>query len=55
MVEIQDIQRIFQQRVIWQIGYKNVELETKRRSAIIWLRHCSRKGWVVDRILRRAV
>ena len=54
MIELADIDRILFQRSIWGRGYSAVTLETKRRSAILWLRGCSKRGWVMDRVLRRA-
>jgi hypothetical protein len=32
--------------------YKNKELEAKRRTAVLYLRHCSKVGWWMDRIPR---
>ena len=54
MIELADIDRILFQRSIWGRGYSVVELEAKRRAAILWLRGCSKRGWVMDRVLRHA-
>ena len=54
MIELADIDRVLFQRKVWGRGYSVVELEAKRRAAILWLRGCSKRGWVMDRVLRRA-
>lgn len=48
-----DIERVIFQRSIWGRGFNNMSLESKRRSAILWLRNASKKGWVLDRVLRK--
>lgn len=52
MMELADIDRILFQRKVWGRGYSVVELEAKRRAAILWLRGCSKRGWVMDRVLQ---
>lgn len=39
---VQDMQRVLFQRSIWGNGF-------------LWLRGCSKRGWVLDRILVRPV
>ena len=53
MTTLPDIQRVIAQRSIWGKGFSDASLESKRRSAILWLRGCSKRGWVLDRVLRR--
>lgn len=53
MIEIADIDRVLFDRSIWGRGYNNWVLEAKRRSAIIWLRYCSKRGWCVDKVVGR--
>lgn len=48
-----DIERVLKQRSIWRTGYRNEELESKRRSAIIWLRNRSTRGWLADMMVKR--
>ena len=52
MIEIADIDRILRDRSLWGRGYNNMLLESKRRSAILWLRLRSKKGWVMDHALK---
>lgn len=33
-------------------GYRNKQLETKRRSAILWLRYKSSVGWWMDSVAK---
>jgi hypothetical protein len=54
MMTIQDIERVIQSRAKWGKEYRDLSLESKRRSAIIWLRNCSSRGWVIDRAVRRS-
>jgi hypothetical protein len=35
-------------RKLFGRGYDNRDLESKRRSAILWLRYCSGRGWAWD-------
>ena len=53
MTEISDIQRVIFQRSIWGTGFRNADLESKRRSAILYLRGVSKRGWVLDRVVKR--
>lgn len=53
MTEIADIHRVLVDRVHWGRGYNNWALESKRRSAILWLRYMSKGGWCLDRIMGR--
>lgn len=50
---IPDVERVIFQRSIWGRGYSGMALESKRRSAILFLRHCSKRGWVLDRVAKR--
>jgi hypothetical protein len=60
MTESADIERIgiwaidqaIKQRIAFGHPYANRELESKRRSAILYLRSTER-GWVCDRIVKR--
>lgn len=52
-MELADIDRVLYDRSVWQRGYSNWSLETKRRSAILWLRYKSKRGWLVDNIIGR--
>ena len=51
MIEIQDIDRVLKDRSIWGRPYKDINMESKRRSAIIYLRRKSKRGWVLDRVV----
>jgi len=53
MIYIADIDRILHDRCIWGRGYPSNTLESKRRSAILWLRNCSKRGWVLDRVMHK--
>ena len=53
MTTLPDIQRVIFQRSLWGAGFRDENLEYKRRLAILWLRRCSKRGWVLDRVLRR--
>lgn len=50
---IPDVERVLVQRTIWGKEYPNHALESKRRSAIIYLRMKSRCGWIIDRLVAR--
>lgn len=54
MTDLADINRVLYERLRWGKPYRNEELETKRRSAILWLRHCSKRGWCVDKVVKRS-
>ena len=54
MMTTADIDRVLRDRSIWGAPYRNRDLENKRRSAIIWLRQRSAKGWILDHVMRRA-
>jgi hypothetical protein len=54
MMTIQDIERVIQSRAKWGKEYRDLSLESKRRSAILYLRNCSKRGWVIDRAVRKA-
>lgn len=41
-------------RSLYGPGYANERLEFKRRLAVLWLRHHSRRGWVSDQVLKLA-
>lgn len=49
MTTLPAIERALFQRSIWGRGYRSLPLESKRRSAILWLRGCSKHGWLRDR------
>ena len=49
MTFLPDVDRVIYQRSIWGKSYKDRNLESKRRSAIIWLRECSSRGWWLDK------
>lgn len=53
VMTIQDVERVMQDRAKWAHGYRNAELESKRRSAVLWLRNCSAKGWICDKLLTK--
>jgi hypothetical protein len=53
MIELSDVVRVLQDRATWGTGYRNMNLESKRRSAILWLRNCSRKGWIAEIRVKR--
>jgi hypothetical protein len=38
---------------MWQKGYRNDSLESKRRSAVLYLRNCSKKGWIIDKAVKK--
>ncbi len=46
---IHEIDREINVRLTFGHPYANKELESKRRSAILWLRECSKRGWCLDR------
>lgn len=52
-MEIVDVERVLKDRFIWGLPYRNDELESKRRSAILYLRYKSRCGWIIDRAVPR--
>ena len=59
MTQIEDVLRAIPHIVIavderqtWGIEYRDPSLESKRRSAILWLRSDkSKRGWVRDRVI----
>ena len=59
MTQIEDILRAMphvviaiEERKIWGVEYRDPSLESKRRSAILWLRSDkSKRGWVRDRVI----
>jgi hypothetical protein len=53
VTELADIDRVLYERSIWGKGYNSIALEAKRRSAILWLRYKSKRGWCLDKIGRR--
>lgn len=53
MTFAQDIDRMTSQKTLWRNGFDDPVLEGKRRSAIIWLRMVSKKGWVLDKVIRK--
>jgi hypothetical protein len=53
MTELADIDRVLYERSVWGKGYNSMALEAKRRSAILWLRLKSKRGWCLDKIGRR--
>ena len=53
MTTLPDVERVIFQRGLWGRSYRDPSLESKRRSAILWLRNCSKRGWCVDKVVRR--
>ena len=58
MTQIEDVLRAIphvvsaiEERETWGIGYRDRPLESKRRSAILWMRNNSKTGWVKDRVI----
>ena len=59
MTQIEDVLRsiphvisALEERETWGIEYRDRSLESKRRSAILWLRSDkSKRGWVRDRVI----
>ena len=59
MTQIEDVLRAIphvvsaiEERKKWGIPYRDCSLESKRRSAILWLRSDkSKRGWVRDRVI----
>ena len=59
MTQIEDVLRAIphvvsaiEERANWGIEYRDQSLESKRRSAILWLRSDkSKRGWVRDRVI----
>ena len=59
MTQIEDVLRAIphvvsaiEERETWGVGYRDRPLESKRRSAILWMRSDkSTTGWVKDRVI----
>ena len=47
-VGIYEIDVAIKERLTFGHPYSNRALESKRRSAILWLRYCSARGWCLD-------